>query len=73
MIAQFLVLTLEEEEVVTRVSLTSEGLESVTKFILTSTLEGSFETELEAMKRVEELLEGKTTFEVEVKKVFIKG
>lgn len=70
--SQFLVVTLEEKEVVTQVALTSEGLETETEFVLISTLEGSFETELEALKRVEELL--KTfTGEVEIKKVFIKG
>ena len=69
---QFLVVTLEEKEVVTQVALTSQGLDTETEFVLTSTLEDSFETELEALKRVEELLET-FTGEVEIKKVFIKG
>lgn len=70
--AKFLVLTLEEKTVVTHVSLSSEGLELETEHTLLPTLEGSFETELEALKRVEELLKSKSVREVEIKKVFTK-
>lgn len=66
---QFLVLTLEEKTVVTHVSL-RDGLELETEFTLIPILEGSFDTELEALKRVEEI---KETFDgmVEIRKVFI--
>lgn len=66
---QFLVLTLEEKTVVTHVSL-SDGLNLETEWTIIPILEGSFDTELQALKRVEEI---KQTFDgmVEIRKVFI--
>jgi hypothetical protein len=70
--AKFLVLTLKEKTVVTHVSLSSTGLDLETEHTVLPILEDSFETELEALKRVEELLSCKEVFEVEIKKVFTK-
>lgn len=66
---RFLVLTLEEKTVVTHVRL-GDSLDLQTEFTLIPILEGSFETELQALKRVEEI---KQTFDgmVEIRKVFI--
>lgn len=69
---QYLVLTLENTEIVTNVSFTSDVLHVEYEYALISILEASFETELGALKRVEELLETEEYLEVEIKKVFVK-
>lgn len=64
----FKVYTIEEVEVITRITLDSSGLTQEEKLIEVRTLEDEFETKLEALERVSQLVEG--GHEVEISETY---